>query len=103
MKLTATKRLKRYGGKDIKAGEVFECKPSDVRILKALDRAVDYVEPPPKRVAAVFKPIPVAPVAETAVAAQIDDFADTRFTHEALADAEEKPKRSYKRRDLTAE
>lgn len=102
MKMTATKRLKRYGGKDIKAGEAFECKPGDVRILLAINHATPYVEPP-KRVAAVFKPIPVAPVAETAVAAQVDEFAATRFTHEALSDAEEKPKRSYKRRDMTAE
>lgn len=105
MKLTATKRLKRYGGKDIRAGEVFECKPSDVRILKALNRATDYVEPPPKRVAAVFKPIAPAPVAETesVVAAQIAEFAATASAHQAMAEAEDKPKRAYKRRDMVSE
>ena len=107
MKLKARKYI-RYAGKPVHAGDVFEARGADVRVLIAIGTAEKYTEPRKRAVPAVFKPTPAplvapVPVAEAAVAAQVAEFSDTRFTHEALADAEEKPKRSYKRRDLTAE
>jgi hypothetical protein len=79
MKLTATKRLGRYGGKVLKAGDVFDAKPADARILLAINRATPYVEPPKPRLA-----IPV--------------YKDMQ----AEASELDKPKRSYLRRDMTA-
>ncbi len=86
MKLKASKHI-RYGGKSLKAGEVFECKPADVRILLAIKHAETYVEPVARKTYAtrVVFAEPVAPAA-------------------AEPAAEEVPaKRQYKRRDLTAE
>ena len=76
MKLTATKSLKRYAGKVLKAGDVFECKAADVRILLAIKHAVPYVAPTPTYVSR-------------------DVIAES--------DGSDKPKRAYKRRDMTAE
>jgi hypothetical protein len=102
MKLTATKLLKRYGGKNIASGEVFEAKVSDVRILMALNRATAYVEPP-KKVPAVFKPI-AAVEAMRANESITDAQAEQVYEHHAThVITEEKPKRAYKRRDMTAE
>lgn len=83
MKLTATKRLGRYAGKVLKAGDVFEAKSSDARILLAINRATPYVEPPkPKYVPPV---VTYAPKDMQAEATDLD-----------------KPKRAYLRRDMTA-
>jgi hypothetical protein len=93
MKLKALKYM-RYAGKPVQVGDVFDANAADVRILLALNRAVNYVEPPPKPAPAVFKPIPpyVASAAEVETAAKA----------EADSDAD-KPKRAYRRRDMTAE
>lgn len=90
MKLKASKHI-RYGGKSLKAGEVFECKPADVRILLAIKHAETYVEPVARKTYAtrVVFAEPVAPAAAEPAAEPA---------------AEEVPaKRQYKRRDLTAE
>lgn len=100
MKLKARKYI-RYAGKPVHAGDVFEVRDADVRVLIAIGTAEKYVEPPKRAVPAVFKPIPDAPADEVTVAAQIDEFSAARFAHEA--GAEDKPKRAYKRRDMTAE
>ena len=102
MKLTATKLLKRYGGKDVAAGEAFEAKPGDVRILMALNRAKEYVEPP-KKVAAVFKPIPAVESMRDNGSITDAQAAKVYEHHATHVVTEEKPKRAYKRRDMAAE
>ena len=88
MKLKALRGL-RYASKSVLKGTVFECKPADARLLVAAKIAEHYVEPPPKPVPAVFKPIaPFVPSeAEVEIAKAFD----------------ESKKRGYKRRDMTAE
>jgi len=81
MKLKACKHI-RYGGKSLKAGEVFECKPADVRILMAIKHAEAYVEP--VRKSYVSRNVVAEPVASP-------------------EPVDETPKRHYKRRDMTAE
>jgi hypothetical protein len=87
MKLKAIKYI-RYAGKPVQPGQVFECNDADVRVLLAIRTAEKYVEPPPKKVPAIFKPF--APVIEEE--AKAEEKSD-----------EDKPKRGYKRRDMTAE
>jgi len=87
MKLTATKRLGRYAGKVLKAGDVFEANAADARILLAINRATPYVEPP--------KPRPAIPVYKAPEPAVYKDM-------QAEANDSDKPKRAYLRRDMTA-
>jgi hypothetical protein len=85
MKLKALKNI-RYGGKSVKAGEPIEVKRRDLRVLQAAGLAGVWVDPPrPKPVPAVFKPI----------VAEVPD--------EVKSEEVVKPKRAYKRRDMTAE
>jgi hypothetical protein len=90
-----------YAGKHMKPGDIFDAKDADVRLLKALKVAADYVPPPePKRtwrdVAAI------TPVVEPVVRAE-DPYtfsADAAVSVEAPAIKE---KRRYLRRDMKAE
>jgi hypothetical protein len=90
-----------YAGKHLKPGDIFDAKDADVRLLKALRVAADYVPPPePKqtwRDVAAITPV-VEPVA------RVEDpytfLADTAVAVEAPAIKE---KRRYLRRDMKAE
>ena len=78
VKLIANRRM-RYGTRRLQAGDLFEARPKDARILVLLNRADKYVEPVKKRgkkesepvrepvVEPVFDPV-VDPVAEVAEA-----------------------------------
>lgn len=115
MKLKALKYM-RYASQKVQAGEVFEAKAADVRVLLAVKHAVPYVEPVvPRKQPKSF--VAVAPyftqdgktlvgsgfsISESlpqAVSA-VDDLA-------ALGDdppmEAEKPKRAYRRKDMVAE
>jgi hypothetical protein len=90
-----------YAGKHLKPGDIFDAKDADVRLLKALKVAADYVPPPePKQtwrdVAAI------TPVVEPVV--RVEDpytfLADAAVSVEAPAIKE---KRRYLRRDMKAE
>jgi hypothetical protein len=90
MKLKALRAL-RYASKSVLKGAVFECKPGDVRLLVAAKIAEHYVEP--------------AQIARKPFAKTLADEVAT-FTPDPPIDAEpqeERVKRSYKRRDMTAE
>jgi len=90
MKLKALKYM-RYAGNPVQVGDVFEANSADVRILLALQRAEVYVEPAKERkIAAVFRPIPVM---DRAVEPEVE---------EAEQVEDHKPRR-YKRRDMKAE
>jgi hypothetical protein len=90
-----------YAGKHMKPGDIFDAKDADVRLLKALKVAADYVPPPePKQtwrdVAAI------APAVEPVV--RVEDpytfLADASVSVEVPAIKE---KRRYLRRDMKAE
>ncbi len=72
-KLTALKTTA-YGGQRLKAGEPFNAADKDVRILKALGWAKDFVPPPlprPKKtVAEASVAVPAPPPAEPAPAVE---------------------------------
>ncbi len=81
--LQAIKRI-RYGGKAVLPGAVFMANDADVRILLAINHAKAYVAPPQY----------LPPIVKTrAVVAEA----------EGAEGAEDRPKRAYKRRDMTAE
>lgn len=52
MKLVARKPMT-YGTRHLVAGEVFEARPADARLLKAIRKAADHVEPEPSDVASL--------------------------------------------------
>lgn len=99
MKLKARKYI-RYAGKPVHAGDVFEVRDADVRVLIAIGTAEKYTEPPKRAVPAVFKPIP--PVANEWKPPWPMPSLPAPEQEPASQD-ESKPKRSYKRRDMTAE
>jgi hypothetical protein len=93
-----------YAGKHLKPGDIFDAKDADVRLLKALKVAADYVPPPePKKtwrdVAAI------APAVEPVV--RVEDpytfSADTLAGSPAQTVEPTKEKRRYLRRDMKAE
>jgi hypothetical protein len=102
-----------YAGKHMKPGDIFDAKDADVRLLKALKVAADYVPPAePKRtwrdVAAL------SPVVEKVVVAE-DTYtpaADSSYFEEGVVKfttgdsgviVPNTTKRAYKRRDMKAE
>lgn len=91
MKLKALQYL-RYAGKPVQAGEVFECNAADVRVLKAIRKAEDYVESPKRTFMA--RNVVAEPAIVASSAAQDDP---------AVERSETATKRAYKRRDLAAE
>lgn len=99
MKLKALRGL-RYASKSVLKGGVFEAKPSDVRLLVAAKIAQHYVEPPQKKVPAIFKPIPEF-VSEHVN--QADELASFESDPPMDAAEPERVKRAYKRRDMRAE
>jgi hypothetical protein len=91
MKLKAIRAL-RYGGKSVLKGGVFEVLPRDERVLVAAKIAAPYVEPPP---------VVRAPVTKTIVRAMAPESAEvSTVSNEPTVEA---AKRTYKRRDMTAE
>lgn len=92
--LKATKRI-RYGGKAVQAGAVFMAKDADVRILLAIKHATVYVAPPP-----------LPPIVRKQVKSPGEEIAErsAELASKSLtADDEDKPKRTYKTRDMKAE
>jgi len=103
MKLKARKYI-RYAGKPVHAGDVFEARDADVRVLIAIGTAEKYTEPPKRAVPAVFKPIPVPEIRTVVTAESIETGPQSEEAAAAAHEYSEAPKkRSYKRRDMTAE
>lgn len=97
---------KRYGGQNLVVGEKFIVRASDVRAVKALGWATDFIgDEPPKiweePVVAQKEPevIRKDEVAEPEPDSEHVDLPVEEEKEEAPA----KPKRTYKRRDLVAE
>ena len=100
-----------YAGRRVQAGQQFDAHgENDARLLVAIGKAARYTPPvvpvyvAPKSRAiltttpqSIFQPEPVPTV--EAVATDTAVTADDAEVH----DADEKPKRQYRRRDLTAE
>ncbi len=110
MKTLTALKTKSYAGKRLQAGKPFDVNDKDVRILKALGWAKDFVPPPlprPKKTvaeASVAVPAPPPPAPEPAVEASIIERAIAAETAgEAVDDEATKGRRGYKRRDMTAE
>jgi hypothetical protein len=105
-----------YAGKHMKPGDIFDAKDADVRLLKALKVAADYVPPPePKqtwRDVAALSPVvekvviaedPYTPVA-SAGSSYFEEGVVKFTTGEVSASATvNHSKRQYKRRDMKAE
>jgi hypothetical protein len=90
-----------YAGKHLKPGDIFDAKDADVRLLKALKVAADYV-PPPEPEPTWRDVAAITPVVEQVARAE-DPYtflADTAVAVEAPAIKE---KRRYLRRDMKAE
>lgn len=99
-----------YAGRRLKAGDAFEARGrGDVRLLKALSRAVEATPPAP-----VPDPLPallmpkrqyVRKVVEPEPEQEQASIPEPIAFASPFAEAEEtpKPKRQYKRRDMTAE
>ena len=100
MKLQARKYL-RYAGKRVRAGEVFDARDADVRILLAIGSAEKY-EPPKEP-----KPIPndVEARIQGMIASGMATEEEAEETRERLGyeRTASQQKRAYKRRDMTAE
>lgn len=91
-------RAVRYAGRSYKAGDVFTARTKqDARLLVAVGMAAEYVPPP---VAAVLRKPEKIPVADVVYEGPAQDAPaqDAEVTAEV-----DKPKRYYKRRDMTAE
>jgi len=99
MKLKALKYM-RYAGKRVIAGDVFDANAADVRVLLAVKHAVLYVEP----VARVTKSIVRAPVVQVVEPEPAGFSISENFPYAVSNEPKvEAAKRTYKRRDLTAE
>ena len=93
MKLKALRAL-RYASKSVLKGSVFECKPADSRLLVAAKIAEHYVEPAPRK----------EPAAKRIVTHFLENSEPTCVADPGKVEAESvAAKRSYKRRDMTAE
>lgn len=118
-----------YGGKRLKPGQRFEVKgQSDARLLRALDRAADFSPPvfiaplavKPRRVEVRPAVIETAPAVEPAVSLEVEAPEAEPRAEEAPEPKEKpapvepeaepdvslrtgKPKRQYRRRDMTSE
>lgn len=89
-----------YAGRRLKAGDAFEARGrGDARLLRALGRAVDAPAPAP-----VAEPVPALLMPKRQYVRKVVEPAPIAFVS-PLAEPEEapKPKRQYKRRDMTAE
>lgn len=79
VKLIANRRMQ-YATRQLRAGDVFDARPKDARILVLLQRADLYVEPPkPKRGKKAADPVEVAPevVAEVVADPVVESVPDT--------------------------
>lgn len=116
MQTLKARKPMRYGGRRLQAGDVFSAASNHARLLVAVGAAdVDTVPPPkparqaPRRAAALLAPpIDAAGDLEDAPPADPADFASI-FEPPAAADADQadaadpdKPRRTYRRRDMTA-
>jgi hypothetical protein len=94
MKLAAKIRL-RYGGRSLQPGDAFEASTSDARILKAIGKAVDYVDPEIAEREALRE-------CAAALGIEVDGRWGVGRLAQEVADAESR-RRSYHRRDMVAE
>lgn len=79
VKLIANRRMQ-YATRQLRAGDLFDARPKDARILVLLQRADLYVEPPkPKRGKKAVDPVEVAPevVAEVVADPVVESAPDT--------------------------
>ena len=113
MKLKALKYM-RYASQKVQAGEVFEAKAADVRVLLAVKHAVPYVEAvvprkqplATKHIAERSYPTPFVLNESTDEVAGVPidyDLSAASVELDAEPKAEDKPKRAYRRRDMVAE
>ncbi len=99
---------KRYGGQNLVAGEKFIVRASDVRAVKALGWATDFIgDEPPKiweePVVAQKEPEVIRKDENSEPASDNDSEHVDLPVEEEKEEAPAKPKRTYKRRALVAE
>lgn len=102
MKLIATTRFT-YAGKNLRAGDEFEAKDKDAKLLKAIGRAKDAYFRRDMRADLNVLPVP-SPEYVVVTDEPVHAFGSVDgAAYTAAADQPAKPKRKYKRKDMVAE